>query len=1181
MGAVSRDAQYLLAQARELCRCSPHGFRPWRGDELLRVIERATRRESDHGAFYVEFMEGIRDLAESEEEDDILRRFADQTLAVEARVHADNRGARDHLTHVTQVFLCGWLILNGCRRFAFAPEDWRPYDWPSATEERFELLNRAWLFTSLLHDCAYSVQEARHARRHEASVKGLFGAVYRGGDAGGVDAEELSKQALVLWRKRRRWIMPDEAGPAGPPKGALSTLQDQYKRGDHAIVGSVALHNAIGLLHRQALAAVLEPAAVAIACHNNQYLVDVTEESDSEANRWFRLDLWQEPLGALLHLCDEIQEWSRERADAALGRREGRQVCRYEATEVTLLEVSDSVGLAVEARLLRRLHPEDRPARFRLVREQERSIAETGRRFRLLFSPRTLRPEFQLHLRLEQTVDDLRCGNALTVSWPDPARGQLQSLHKQWLDDQEMRSAGSRRLEQVLLTVEAGVSPPTAAADIVFDGNDARMIVQPGPATSLRAAIIAPGGAGKSTFLQALARIHFIGRVPAHPLYVEQLPDRPSDLDEEVFRLHESHPDRAILLLVDHLDRLDEDEYGQFWLEQLAVLRRAPWLHVILASRPEEFDRSLGAALFDRYARCELQGPRAPFVGGDTDAEGRARASAIERGMKGSPHADVRRLAALAFGMGPRRRTALPMGTVVSDHGGKYRGTSVLVECPDGTYRFAHDAIQDYLTALHLASELAEKPTDTDAVRACVRSFARLPRDVPRLLFDMLAADGWLMTASCRKRSAEALARGLLRDKTTEYWLHDTGRIEQARLAIEEFQRRHADDRRACMAGHLLAGMAAYRRHRVADLADRVRRESALEDARRCIVSIVESAREAEHLLQEDEPKRDDRHDQLHIAVIADHIVSMLAGLTKHDPRGLEAQRLARHAVERLASHRDAAALAPGWLAGLLGSIEHGASYDELVGLLERVYSETEKLVLAERNNPARDAESGEQLAWLDTHLGATAGHLCTAWTERSDRDPKPVDDFKIAMRWHLRCLMQTERMARWTRTEERPYPYLGFLDLAQAYSHVAWQKSTGFKIHLYSAASSRRNRESVARVIEAHTAQEAAWNLAKHALAPGNRLCYWYRHALPMLVAGSALRALVEDANKAVSEEPAKEVLNREGTARFKEYQRIGEPHPRFRGKDDSVEALITHFRGALGDVPTLLADLAKTMRG
>lgn len=1164
MGSVSRDAHYLLAQARSLCQRSPYGFRPWKGAELLRVIERATRQPSDHGAFYLEFMEGMRDLVDSEEEDDILRRFAEQTLAVEARVHADDREARDHLTHVTQVFLCGWLILNGCRRFAFPPEEWRPYGWAS---DRFDKLNRGWMFASLLHDCAYSVEKAHSARRHEAIVKGLFGAVYRRGAAGGVDPVELSKQALALWKLRRRWIAPGDLSTAAPPAATLSKHQDQYKRGDHAIVGSTALHNATGLLHERTLAEMLEPAAVAIACHNNQYLVNTSEEPDSPVNRWFRLDLWEEPLGVLLHLCDEIQEWSRERTDAILGHHEGRRVCRYEATEVTHLEVNDSVGLAVEARLLRRLHPEDRPARVRIVREQERSIAETGRRFRLLFTPRTAPPEFQLHVRLEQTVDDLRCGNALTVSWPDPPRGLLQSLDEEWR--QPARS--QRGLERAVVAIEASTSPTSGGANAVLEGDGAQMTVQPGSPTGIRAVILAPGGAGKSTLLQALARIETMGGIPVHPLYVDQLPDHPSDIDDEILRLHETDPSRGILLLIDHLDRLDEDEYGQFWLEQLARLRRSPWLHVLLASRPEEFDRSLGAALLDRYTRCELQGPKAPFVRGEADAEGRARAFAIEAGLKGSPPAQIQRLAALAFGMESRRRTELPVGAVISCDPAKYRETTVLVQRPDGTTRFMHDAIQDYLSAFHLASELANNDAKEEGLRALVRSFARLPRDVPRLLFDLLASDGWLMTRSSRKRAAEALSRGLFQERTTEYWLHDTGRIEQARLAIEEFGLRHSDNRPVRMMTGTLLGFAAHRRHWRRNFADRPKHGHELEAARTCVLSLVESAREAELSLKEDQPnERDEEFLRLHLAIVAHQVVMMLEGMTQYDAVREEAWDLAREAAGRLVSVKDAPALTPGWVAGLLFTIEPGASHEELVGLLERVFNETEALVRDKRAGPT----------WLDSHLNSTAANLSAALIEHGCKEKRNFERLRSSLRWELRCLTLTERIARWTGKEGRPYPYWGFLDRAHAYAHVAWQKSKVFQIHLFSAGWFDRSPESIAKVLESHGAQLEAWNLAKHVLAPESRLCHWFRHALPMLVFGSALQALVEYDDKTISEDVAREVVQQRGKAFFQEYQRIGEPTPRFRGRDDCVDRVIEFYRDTVGDVPTLLADLARTMR-
>lgn len=1166
MGAVIRDAHYLLAQARSLCLRSPYGFRPWKWHELLRLIDRITRQPSDHGAFYLDFMEGMRDLVDSEEEDHILRRFAEQTLAVEARVHADDKEARDHLTHVTQVFLVGWLILNGCRRFAFAPAEWRPYDWPSDPTERFCRLNRSWMFASLLHDCAYSVQKAPFGRAHEAVVRGLFGAIYRPGTSGGVDAAELSKQVSALWRQRTRWIFPGELGAAAPPAAAAIKHEEQYTSGDHAFVGATALYNATDGLREGDLAEVLRPAAVAIACHNNQYLVNVNEHAESPVNRWFRVDLWEEPLSALLHLCDEIQEWSRERTDEILGHREGRFVCRYEATEVTYLDVNDSAGVAVDARLLRRLHPEDRSVRHRLVRDQECRIADTARRFRVLFTPRTAPADFRLHVRLEQTVDDLRCGNALTVAWPEPPRGLLQLIHDEWIKS----ARPELRLERAAVTVEASASPPSAGASGVVEGDQAEMAIQRGSTIGVRAVIIAAGGAGKSTLLQALARIQTLSGIPVQARYVDQLPDQPSDIADEVVRLRKSDPTREILLLIDHLDRLEEDEYGQFWIDQLAHMPSTPWLHVMLACRPEEFDGSLGAALVERYKRCTLRGPNAPFVGGETDAEGRARAFAIEAGLKGSPPAEIQRLAALAFGMQQRRRLELPVGTVLSPDRTQYRGRRLLVDCPDGTKRFMHDAIQDYLSAFHIVSALAKEEPGGEGLRAWVRSLARLPRDVPRLLFDFLASDGWLMTRSGRKRAAEALSRGLFQDRTTEYWLHDTGRIEQARHAIQEFRLRHSTYRRVRMSSAMLLGFAAHRRSRRANLADRAKRDEELGTIEECVSSLVESAREAELVLQEDRPNRQDEADlRLHLAIVADHVVAALASVAAYAAVRDEAWILARDAVGKLGWAKEAPALTPGWLGGLLAAVARGASHEEHVRLLERVFNDTAALVQNQPGGPT----------WLDSHLNSTAQHLSSAFNEQARKQTKPSDRLKSSMGWQLRCLSRTERMARWTRNEEQPQPYHGFLDLPHAYSHVAWQKTNLFQIHLFSAAWSDRTRDSVAGVIEAHGAQEDAWKLAKNVLGPASRLSHWFRHALPMLAVGGALQALVEDGGKAVSQHIAKEVLQGKAKALFEEYQRIGEPHPRFLERD-SVEGVIEYYDDWFENTPTLLADLARTMR-
>ena len=167
MGKIREDALYLLDKIREVINQPPPGVEPWKGLEILALVRRADRYLPDHGAFFTEFIDGVRDLvdADNPHEDRLLHKFAQQNINAEARIHGDNPSVRDHRTHVSQVFLCGWLILNGCRCFRFASADWKPYGWDVDSRERFEKLNRAWLFCSLLHDSAYSVETSSSANK--------------------------------------------------------------------------------------------------------------------------------------------------------------------------------------------------------------------------------------------------------------------------------------------------------------------------------------------------------------------------------------------------------------------------------------------------------------------------------------------------------------------------------------------------------------------------------------------------------------------------------------------------------------------------------------------------------------------------------------------------------------------------------------------------------------------------------------------------------------------------------------------------------------------------------------------------------------------------------------------------------------------------------------------------------
>ena len=69
MGTIQRDAHHLLHRVREVCTRPPVGVCPWKGPEILALMERADEYSPDHGAFYMTFMNGVRDLVDNAEED--------------------------------------------------------------------------------------------------------------------------------------------------------------------------------------------------------------------------------------------------------------------------------------------------------------------------------------------------------------------------------------------------------------------------------------------------------------------------------------------------------------------------------------------------------------------------------------------------------------------------------------------------------------------------------------------------------------------------------------------------------------------------------------------------------------------------------------------------------------------------------------------------------------------------------------------------------------------------------------------------------------------------------------------------------------------------------------------------------------------------------------------------------
>jgi hypothetical protein len=72
MGDFKEEWHRLLYKVSDIVENPPPGVEPWKGKQIVALIERVSRRSSEHGAFYAEFMDGALDLVDDYREDRLL-----------------------------------------------------------------------------------------------------------------------------------------------------------------------------------------------------------------------------------------------------------------------------------------------------------------------------------------------------------------------------------------------------------------------------------------------------------------------------------------------------------------------------------------------------------------------------------------------------------------------------------------------------------------------------------------------------------------------------------------------------------------------------------------------------------------------------------------------------------------------------------------------------------------------------------------------------------------------------------------------------------------------------------------------------------------------------------------------------------------------------------------------------
>lgn len=1094
------DGMYLAERVRRLCSDRPHGLHPWKGTEILALLDGARRFSEDHQRFYLAFLSGIRDLLEDEDEETTLERFARQASLSEPRVLADGVTTRDHLTHVTQVFLVGWLILNECERFRTLGDDWVPYGW--SRESRFVLLNRAWLHTALLHDCAYSVQEAQAAHSHEVRVRAMFGAAYKPATSGGVDAKAAKSAGACLW-KRRAEIIGRRISAAVRAK--LDDIEAHPEHGpDHGFVTGQALMREAQSYTVKETKELFEVAAVSLACHNFRWIFEPTTAPEESVAGWFSVDFWSEPLAALLTVADEIQEWGRERPDAlfAPGDRTG---FRPADTVLTHLETDDANGLTIKAGLVFRLYPEDRLNRLRQASEREIKNAQANRQYRRAFGPRSAEHKMlDLHLRIDELVEDIPCGVPRRYDWPISVRRSLRDRSSDALG----AAPQPRGLTELSVRIEGGAHK---GSDFKLS-SDGTAALRPFPGRGgepLRALIIAPGGAGKSTLLRALARHQPSRGRKVLPLYVEELPDELSDLFEECSSIRKESPEAEVLLVVDHLDRLVGTPKEQYWTTQLLDLPREPWLHVVGACRTEEFESVLDHALGKEFQHAKLAKKVGPLME-DADRAGRATARGIERHLRGDK-AVLDELGRLALAMKGRRFIERP--ELAPAPAATFDGANI-VTWTEGKVRFIHDALQDYLGARWLARELAQEAERTTP-QSRLRAVLELPRDVFRLLLDVIASSKQL-DLSERRRAARGLSKGLQHESTLRHWFADLNRLASADEVIPALHDAFSAEPEIAPITSMLVGILLYGDIIMTQLANPATRDSTVERIRRAVEPLANALALLERTWPSENPPV---QAEVLTVYIGDHLLTLLSRVAIYD-RAVSLE-LAQTALNRLDLNRSPkpGELSPASLRKHLKSFADGPPPHALKALYEDVFTRA-------RTAPAEFALRCYQLAG---HVGGTY-LLVPSITDEGIQD---------AVRFHHRAIAHARRVLRGMQrpgdnVEQFGSEAHGKADAARHYSALVhfWARA----VH----ATFPLSEEAPYRLLDAAQAQQSAWAEARTALRPGERLPESQWLALGDLAFGRALATLA--AKGTTSTEDIKRTLAREESSARREYRRWAE---------------------------------------
>ena len=698
---------------------------------------------------------------------------------------------------------------------------------------------------------------------------------------------------------------------------------------------------------------------------------------------------------------------------------------------------------------------------------------------------------------MRQTVGAVPCRCELRIRRKRKPRGLLEEF-RQRLERQVLPPHVER--------VEVGV--PQVCDLLVGQGwADCRVFTD----HPLRLALVLPGGRGKSTFLASLAKAGLSGR---EIVYVDELPGDLGDLSQEAEDLR-MKAGRRVMLLIDHLDRLVEEDYFAFWLDQIRTLGEIKNLDLVVACRPEEYERLVKGSL-PGFKEVKDGAGWVSDCHGITRSlvSGRPRARALEDALSGDPGGVARSaLAVFACGLRQSRASAtpLPQGSL------QLAGREIALSAPDGRYRYVHDCVQDLFSASRLLHVLAgEDPS------AAIRHLRELPRDVFRMLVELLNRDseGALASAATRVRARSGLAMGLLEEATTQQWLYDTGRLHQALEAVEVYAESAPARSLEKAIGRKLSAHVQYGRASLRQLRASFTREEHLGYYENAVRQWTEAIAAVETSWTDAVPLRD----QLRwlLALLADHLFLALTRIASIEELAPYARSLAGEMAGHVAGRQGTTRTAePGWLGRLLTKYAQGCGIHDADSVWEGLDRDLTALRKAEAGGAdyhGLDVRRGHLACHIGLHLLDHA-FVPNLNRENALRHPTSVDRLRKAEVWYERSISRRERVLLKMESDlksGRRTPGEAFGTLANGFGDTAHQYRGVFEALLFMLRSDRRPETLLAELGDAARRMEEAWTRAENALLPSERLPVYYHESVPFLAMGRAIRAALAQRSRA-----------------------------------------------------------------